>query len=208
MAVRLDVAATVVDVRGDTPASNDLFYVDTNVWYWTTYDRCTLARNPPLTYQIASYPRYVFAGLAVGATLLSSGLAVSEIAFAIERSEHELFVQRSGNKTTRKEFRHNFPSTRRQVAEEIQDAWSLVRAYSTLMDVTVSGDIVDNAINRMSTELLDGYDAIVVEMLSTIDCTQVITDDADFATVPGITVFTANNTVLRAAARQGKLVAR
>jgi hypothetical protein len=37
---------------------------------------------------------------------------------------------------------------------------------------------------------------------------QVITDDGDFATVPGIQVFTANRNVISAARSQGKLLIR
>ncbi len=36
----------------------------------------------------------------------------------------------------------------------------------------------------------------------------VITDDGDFASVPGITVFTANARVINSAAQLGKLVVR
>ena len=37
---------------------------------------------------------------------------------------------------------------------------------------------------------------------------QVITDDGDYVTVPGIKVFTANHNVIRAARNQGKLITR
>jgi hypothetical protein len=37
---------------------------------------------------------------------------------------------------------------------------------------------------------------------------QLITDDGDFATVPGIQVFTANRNVINAARSQGKLQTR
>jgi hypothetical protein len=37
---------------------------------------------------------------------------------------------------------------------------------------------------------------------------QLITDDGDFATIPGIQVFTANRNVVTAARAQGKLLKR
>jgi hypothetical protein len=37
---------------------------------------------------------------------------------------------------------------------------------------------------------------------------QVITDDGDFSTVPGIQVFTANRNVIQAARAQGRLITR
>jgi hypothetical protein len=38
--------------------------------------------------------------------------------------------------------------------------------------------------------------------------TQIITDDGDYVTVPGIKVFTANTSAIAAAGSQGKLLVR
>ncbi|GAA6617406.1 hypothetical protein [Scytonema sp. NUACC26] len=48
-------------------------------------------------------------------------------------------------------------------------------------------------------------------MLEAIDkagVTQIITDDGDYVSVPGITVFTANTGALAAASSQGQLLVR
>jgi len=37
MAVQYAVQAEVVDIRTDRPRATDIFLVDTNVWFWTTY---------------------------------------------------------------------------------------------------------------------------------------------------------------------------
>ncbi len=48
----------------------------------------------------------------------------------------------------------------------------------------------------------------MLEAMQREGLTQVITDDSDFATVAGITVFTANNNVIQQAQQQGKLILR
>lgn len=47
MPVQYQVRAHVVDLRNDTPRSTDRFYVDTNVWFWTTYSSARHSSNPP-----------------------------------------------------------------------------------------------------------------------------------------------------------------
>ena len=47
MAVNYNIQANVVDIRKDLPKSNDVFLVDTNVWYWITYTRASQSGQPP-----------------------------------------------------------------------------------------------------------------------------------------------------------------
>jgi hypothetical protein len=48
----------------------------------------------------------------------------------------------------------------------------------------------------------------MLEAMKKEGITQIITDDGDFVTVPGITVFTANDNVIRAAKNKNKLIDR
>lgn len=63
---------------------------------------------------------------------------------------------------------------------------------------------------QVSTEeaAADGYDLFILESMRSHGVVQVITDDGDFATVPGIQVFTANRNVIQAARAQGRLITR
>lgn len=56
--------------------------------------------------------------------------------------------------------------------------------------------------------LVDGYDLFILEAMTAKGVIQVITDDGDFASVPGIQVFTSNRNVLNAAKAQNRLIAR
>lgn len=55
---------------------------------------------------------------------------------------------------------------------------------------------------------VDGYDLFMAEMALKNGITQIITDDGDYATVSGLTVFTANQKVIQAASLVNKLISR
>jgi hypothetical protein len=55
---------------------------------------------------------------------------------------------------------------------------------------------------------MDAYDLISAEVMFEEGIPQVLTSDMDFASVPGITLFTANQRVLLAAQSDKKLLVR
>ncbi|MEH2419861.1 MAG: hypothetical protein V7K48_02620 [Nostoc sp.] len=57
----------------------------------------------------------------------------------------------------------------------------------------VSEETSNAALNRFQTQLLDGYDLLILEAMDKGGVTQIITDDGDYVTVPGIKLFTANS---------------
>ncbi len=73
---------------------------------------------------------------------------------------------------------------------------------------TVDEVSVDTALKRIKSQKVDGYDLFILDLMSRHNIHQIITDDGDFATVPGIEVFTANKRVLDAAQRQKKILRR
>ena len=94
------------------------------------------------------------------------------------------------------------------VIKEIETAWSQVTSTSAPIDVTINEVVTNSALSRFQSQALDGYDLFMLEAMKKEGITQIITDDGDFVTVPGIIVFTANDNVIRAAKAQGKLVTR
>jgi hypothetical protein len=209
MPINYAVQAEVVDIRSDNPQPTDAFLVDTNVWFWITYARASSAPTPPRATQLANYPGYVGKCLAARSRLYRCGLSLSELAHLIEKTEREIHGASSGAQLGTKEFRHNHPTERASVVAEVQSVWSQVKALaSAALDVTVDDATTDVALARFQSQLLDGYDLFIVEALSKAGFTQVLTDDGDFSSVPGIQVFTANTNVISAANAQGKLLRR
>lgn len=208
MAINLTVNASVVDIRSDTPSSTDIFLVDTNVWYWMTYLRASLGNQPPKRYQTNQYPYYISQALSMGSRLNYSGLSLAELAHLIEKTEREIFNQSPSTRVSTKEYRHNYPLERANVFTQIQTVWNQVKAIAVPVELTIDERTTDAALNRFGIDLLDGYDLFILETMKKEGINNIITDDGDFATVSGITVFTANKNVINAAQRQRKLIVR
>lgn len=209
MAVTYNVQAEVIDLRSDKPGPGDAFFVDTNVWYWLTYTRYRLAYKPrqPKAYQVRDYPAYIKKGRKAKAKLFTCGLCFSELANLIEKNELDIFRMSKGQIEI-KEFRHNEPSERKSVVTEIQDAWAMAKSFAGFIDVLLDEPLTDKVCHDITSCPADPHDLFMVENSIKAGVSQIITDDGDFATIPGIRVFTANRNVIQAARDQGKLILR
>jgi hypothetical protein len=136
------------------------------------------------------------------------GLCLAELAHLIEKTEREIYETANGVKVGTKDYRHNLPAERANVVAEVQAAWAQVKSMSDPLAVTVDDPSTDAALLRFQSQPLDGYDLFILEGMSNGKVTQILTDDADYCTVPGIEVFTANRNVVHAAAAQGRLLKR
>ncbi|MEG5058310.1 hypothetical protein QUB60_10170 [Microcoleus sp. A2-C5] len=201
MAPQYTVKAEVVDIGSDIPQKDDIFLVDTNVWYWLTY---TQASTSARSYQINDYPAYLTKIISAQGLLLYCGLSLAELAHNIEQAERAIF----STTLNTKEYRHNEQTERDNVVAEVVAAWGQVTSIAVSTDVTIDETTTNASLTRFQTQLLDGYDLLFLEAMDKAGVVQVITDDGDYVTVPGIKVFTANRNVIMAARNQGKLITR
>jgi predicted nucleic acid-binding protein len=210
MVLNYRVLADVIDIQVDKPKANDIFLVDSNVWYWLAYSRSALGYQPPQPHQTTHYPNYIQSAKTNGSVLTWCGLSLAELAHIIEKTELEIFNQSSSISATPKEYRHNYPMERtRNVVPELQGSWAIVENIAAHIDTLAIDDVTTAAaLSRFSSQQVDGYDLFLLEAMFKAQITQIITDDGDFVTVPGIQVFTCNRNVLRAANAQGRLVRR
>jgi len=207
MPINYTIQADVYDIGADTPVAGDRFLVDTNVWFWMTYTNAGHGEPAWRAGVMSAYAAYVNAATAAGADLRWSGLSFAELAHLIEKTEREIFEGAHGP-TKAKEYRHNHPAERTQVGTEIQSAWAQVKTLAQPATVTIDEPTTDAALTRCLSQTVDGYDLFLLESMSREGMIQVITDDGDFGTVPGIQVFTANRNVIQAAHSQGRLSSR
>ncbi len=133
-----------------------------------------------------------------------------ELVHSVERSERKISIQQGtiNQNVKPKEYRHNYPQERANVISEIQLVCSQVELIATEVKILVDNQITHSALNRLQTQLLDGYDLLIVEAMKLANINSIITDDGDYITVPNIQVFTANNSVINTAQNQGKLIVR
>ncbi len=54
MRVNYNIYSNVIDISTDIPSHQDVFFVDTNIWFWMTYTKAN-----PLPYQLNNYPTYI-----------------------------------------------------------------------------------------------------------------------------------------------------
>ena len=179
--------------------------VDTNVWFWYAYNQSVLQNiNPARFEQVKPYANYVDEMIRIKATLFSSELSFSELAYLIEQSERNLagFSDRQA-----KEFRHNFPDKRQKVVNRIKSVWGQIKSVSATFPQALSIDppLIENALLGLQTQRLDGYDFFLLEAARRNGVTQILTDDGDFSTIPGLTVLTNNKRVIELAQQQGIL---
>ena len=206
MAINYTVQAEVVDITSDTPSVEDAYLVDTNVWYWLTYPKAT-SHTPR---HISDYPGYLNRALGASAKIYHSGLTLAELSHVIEKNELEIYERKSCSniRITTKEFRHNHTGQRGRVVSEVEAAWVQVASLAEPLTITIDSLMATAALNRLQAEKVDGYDLFILESMRSHGVVQIITDDGDFSTVPGIRVFTANRSVIQSARAQGRLVIR
>lgn len=206
------VRATVIDIKSDQPKQDDRFLVDTQVWYWLTYTRSEDGTHPPKEYQVEEYPNYIQQSIASKIQLFWSGLAITELITLIERSEYDIFCKkqnRTKNSFSLKDYRHGEAQARsEQVIPEINIAWEAIQRIGTCLEAHVNQEFIIQSITNLNIQSTDGYDSLMIDSAKAAGITQIITDDIDFLTVPGIQVFTANKKALMAASNQQKLINR
>jgi hypothetical protein len=200
------IQADIIDIKTDTPQQSDIFFVDTNIWFWQTYTNAAFTAK---RYQITDYPNYINKTRQNGATLTYSGLTLAELAHIIEKTEYDIYVKSNGYLHFKK-YRHDYPTERANVVAEVQFTWRRIKKIAIPIDLTVDDATTDAAINRFTTQAVDGYDLLMLEAISKAGAgtVKIITDDMDYSVVPGIQVFTSNKYVIQDAAIQKKLVVR
>jgi hypothetical protein len=204
----LTVRAQIVDIRADTPNEADRFLVDTNAWYWLFYSRASQTPSAPSPQQLGHYPAYIRNAIQAKAALHCCALNYSELAHNIEKAEREIYAKQAGKVIGAKEFRHDYPNQRRKIAALINETWEDVCSVSTMLDSTLDSGFLSAATSLFPLVGLDGYDLFMVESARRQGVIRIITDDSDYATVPGLFVFTANQKVIQAAQAIGKLLRR
>jgi hypothetical protein len=207
--INLSVRADVIDINGDIPCKDDIFLVDTNIWLWYTYANSTTDLDAVRLAEINTYLDYLTEAASIGSTLTYSGLLLAELASVIERNEWKIF-RRTNYKLELKEYRHNLPIERANVAMLVESGWNAVKDIAVPVDIIVNDAMTDAALKRFQSQTLDGYDLLHLEAISQAGTGQVkvMTDDCDYCTAPDIQLFTLNSNVIESAELQQKLVNR
>jgi predicted nucleic acid-binding protein len=204
-----NVAANIWDIRSTDPDPEAEFLVDTNAWYFTTYTRASiLAVDQPKKYQTQQYSRFIKKALEAGSILHRCDLSLAELSHIIEECERRIFVEYVAERDVpTKEYRHCEDEERKQVVSEIESAWGQITEMSRCLGLAVQDPTTADALNDLKSYPIDGYDVLLLQAMKHGKVTSIITDDSDFATVPGLEVFTCNPALIQLAGSQGHLQA-
>jgi predicted nucleic acid-binding protein len=158
-------------------------------------------------WQSREYPAMLDRVLKAGGRLIWSPFSWSELGHIIERTEWKISLACGATAAeTVKAFRYENPAERERVVDAIKGTWKQVTELAEPMpEIVLNAATVEAANAELSDVMLDGYDLFMAQQLRSSALTGIITDDADFTTFPGITVFTANNRVVSEARAQDRL---
>src|SRR5690242_19157051 len=144
-----NILAEVVDIRDDAPTDRDVFFVDTNVWYWITYTRASMRPWPAPGRAVDSYARYIQRAKTAGARLLVCTLSFAELAHIIERKERDIYnYYGSNSRLEEKPFRYD-SSVRADVMAEIEVAWTQVSALADIAGITVDEGVTQRVLTQL-----------------------------------------------------------
>lgn len=205
---KLTIRANVVDLGHDTPKSDDKFLVDTNVWYWMAYPNASLNPVAPQAYQVEKYPTYLSSAIDKQSAIYWSSLTLAELAHNIESSERQVYSATAGREIKPKEYRHGYRDQRIKTNNIIRDSWNVVKQIGSCAETVLDEAATDDGMATFLNAQIDGYDLFILTAMRSKNLSSVITDDGDYATVRGITVFTANQSVIEQARAAGKLLQR
>jgi len=216
------VRATVVNIRTSKQLPARVI-CDANVLHWVFYPslaELAAKRNlphPPQDYQIKLYPAWIKQALQGKATkLFVVPCTLAEFATVVERQNLEFKwitdgrPELEGNTTfnTRccKAARYRYQSRGDKFRNFVRATLKSIEKTVTILKQPC-GDLVNHALveNQWAVTLTDFMDATMIEIARWHGVTDFLSDDADLVTVPGITVYTANASAVRAAQMAGRL---
>jgi hypothetical protein len=207
--------AKVIDIgkARNRPQVDDIFLLDTNILYWYTYPNAIPNLNQKRQQQIQIYLDYVNDAITVGASLRYSAIAFAELVHRIEQDEYSAWALSNGipvsDRSKLKYFRHGLPQERANVVAQVNAAWGVVNNIAVLEAASLDNAYLSQSLQQFQASELDGYDVFMVESAIAISgITGIITDDADYATASGSTVFTINKKAIAAAKQAGNLQTR
>ncbi|HSH25740.1 MAG TPA: hypothetical protein VLA13_09430 [Massilibacterium sp.] len=200
----------MVDIRKSVDFSKiSSLVVDTNAWFWTTYTGDFAPDDKPYGPAMVHYPNFLGNCLSENISLKYSTISLAELHKLTEVSLYKLYKSWiEDDQITFKNYRFEEPAQRKDFLEEFESMYSQI---NTMADHLPTFDHVgEKYIGRLVKASLEEYleiaDLVIIKSAESINITDFITDDGDFATMEGITVYTANNKVVEAAKNNGLLL--
>lgn len=189
----------ILDLNKHAPIKGEVYFVDSNVWFWATYVASKHMALPkcPEHYQTTEYPHFLERALTDGATLCHCPLTLAELANVIEKTELDIYRKSINNDRFEKKDFRQIIGERKAVLEEIQVAWKAMNSMSKCIDIKMDLQFAEDGRNIMSEGTVDPYDAFFIQIMRDNKIDYVVTDDRDFCTIKKQILITANRRALK-----------
>ncbi len=218
------VRADVVDIRNPGALTPQDIITDANVLYWVFYPNFTSLRYPggkqPFPNQIADYRRYWKKAAGAKSRFHVVTATLGEFAKVVEYADLEAIWLTDPaspqpdpanpvaqfNPRVCKFARYHYSGRLATVRNGVETMIASVRkSVGLLPQFPTSEDVQNHSMSEWRPSCGDFPDAVMIASAKQQSKTDVLSDDMDIATFPGITLFTANVKTITAASAAGKL---
>jgi hypothetical protein len=204
----LRARADVIRVADFKPPATGRHLVDTNIWLGMLAPEATLNPRGDVAAQFKPYLDLLALIKKAGGQLYCCAIQFAEIAHRLEKLALDRYRQSTGLANTKmKEFRYDCPGPRAVYLKELAGAWEVLTGMAETVPSTIDATSVQQCLDGFVSrkEGVDPYDSFQIDSMRAAEITDVITDDADFVTVQGIRLITANANAIEAARKAGRL---
>ena len=213
------VRARVVNISSPTATVPERLVLDTNVLHWVFYDNLEALEAAHDGGRILSAHQRTYKPWLKPALpdqrvkLFTSLVSIMELVNTTEVAELQLrWMSDPQRRNVGWDERRGKKQARRELFDELADmrhaALTYVKATRKVVEVLPMSDV--SASFRRGCEVwrsssTDLGDAMLVAAAQQLNLTALLTDDADLATVEGLTVYTANPQLIQTARQAGRL---
>lgn len=170
------------------------FFLDTNVLYWYTYPRFSLPGHLNPSAQI--YYDFIDSLTSAGNPLKTSVYNLTELLNVVEKNEYDIYCKLHPDlPLSRKDFRR-MAGERQKVSQMIKTTMNNALNICSITDFNFTSETLKSFSDEFTNHRCDVFDyAILKNCISTKDI-NIISDDGDFSSMPGINLYTANENIL------------
>lgn len=170
------------------------FFLDTNVLYWYTYPRFSLPGHLNPSAQI--YYDFIDSLTSAGNPLKTSVYNLTELLNVVEKNEYDIYCKLHPDlPLSRKDFRR-MADERQKVSQMIKTTMNNALNICSITDFNFTSETLKSFSDEFTNHRCDVFDyAILKNCISTKDI-NIISDDGDFSSMPGINLYTANENIL------------
>ena len=193
--------ATIVDIREldfNNLPNNEIFAVDTNIFIWMYYqdiiqhaEHFGEENDDDVSYQLCIYPSFIKKLYKSGNKLCTTVINLNEFCSVIERKQFNLYKESTHNWRLKLKSFRDIAEERELYQRRVKQCFRrLHKHYSEIFNIkqTINGTYA--FVNRIPFMKCDIADYTVIEYMKSLGITNFISDDKDFTTVDGITLYT------------------